>query len=257
MFSVPHLQKRGIQDRVDFGADQTAIAFDAAVQGKIENSMVRLIRRKKRIDHDPRPYISRDISSEEFIRVNDLTFQYRQKTHPQALTLEFWEDSPLIHFPLERGLLRSDILDVGCGSGEIDIILGLKGYNVCGLDVSPYAVEIANSHLKKHPELIGKVRFVNGNIEKIHFEERFNTAVIYHTLEHVIDPHRTLEQTIRFLNPRAKILLEVPYKKAYRDRTHLRRFSPRKLKRFLSVFSNSVEVIHLKQRRTIFAIVDA
>lgn len=162
----------------------------------------------------------------------------------------------MVRLPLERGLLRNDIRDVGCGSGEIDIIFGMKGYNICGLDISPYAIEIANGHLKKYPQLSGKVRFMNGNIEEIDLGDRFNTAIIYHTLEHVMNPHRTLEQTIRFLHPGAKILVEVPYKKAYRDRTHLRRFTPRKLRRLLSAFSSTVEVIHFKERRTIFAVVN-
>ncbi len=196
------------------------------------------------------------MSLDEFVRVYDLTFQYRERVLPEAFTLEFWEKSDVVRFPLERGLLRNNILDVGCGSGEIDIILGMKGYNVYGLDISPYAIEIANKHLRKYPELSGKVRFVTGNIEEIDLVDRFNTAIIYHTLEHVMNPHRTLEQTTRFLNPGARILLEVPYKKAYRDRTHLRRFSPRKMKRLLSAFSNRVEVIHFKERRTILAVVD-
>ncbi len=218
--------------------------------------MVRFFRRRREADEDPRPRASKDMAPNEFVRVYDMTFEYRQKVLPEAFKLEFWERSEAVRFPLERGLLKNDILDVGCGSGEIDIIFGLNGYNVCGLDISPYAIEIANSHLEKHPELVERVRFVNGNIEEIDLEDRFNTAIVYHTLEHVIDPHRTLEQTIRFCNPRAKILVEVPYKKAYGDRTHLRHFSPKKLKRFLSGFSSSVEVIHFKERRTIFAIVD-
>lgn len=223
---------------------------------KTENLIVRLFRRKKKIDNDPRPYVSKGMSLDEFARVYDLTFQYRQRVLPEAFTLEFWEKSHAVRLPLERGLLRNDILDVGCGSGEIDIIFGMKGYTVCGLDISPYAIEIANRHLKKYPELSEKVRFVNGNIEEIDLTDHFNTAMIYHTLEHVMDPHRTLDHTIRFLNPGAKILLEVPYKKAYRDRTHLRSFTPGKLKKLLLAFSNKVEVIHFKERRTIFAVVD-
>jgi len=218
--------------------------------------MVRLLKRKKRIDSDSRPYVSKRMSADEFARVYDLTFQYRQKVLPEAFTLEFWEKRDAVRLPLERGLVRNDILDVGCGSGEIDIIFGMKGYNVCGVDISPYAIEIANGHLRRYPDLSGTVRFLNGNIEEMDLTERFNTALIYHTLEHVMDPHRTLDQTIRFLNPGAKMLLEVPYKKAYRDRTHLRRFSPGKLKKLLSAFSSRVEVIHFKERRTIFAVVD-
>lgn len=212
------------------------------------------IRRKKKIDNDPRPYVSKDISIDEFAKVYDETFQYREKVLPEAFTLEFWEKNDLVRFTLETGYLKNDILDVGCGSGEIDIIYGMKGYNVCGLDISKYAIEIAERHLKRQPQLSERVSFINGNIEDTDLTDRFNTAVIYHTLEHVINPHCTIEQTIRFLNPGAKILIEVPYKKSYRDRTDLRHFSPRKLRKLLSTFSDSVEVIHFKKRRTIFAV---
>jgi SAM-dependent methyltransferase len=222
----------------------------------MERIVMRFLRRGKKVDHDPRPRVSADITPDDFVRINDLTFQYRERVHPEAFTLEFWEQSEIVQIPLGRGLLRNDILDVGCGSGEIDIIFGMKGYNVCGLDISPYAIEIANRHLSEHQGLPGRVWFVNGNIEEIDLKERFNTALIYHALEHVLNPERTLEQTIRFLNRGAKILVEVPYKKAYRDRTHLRHFSPGKLRWLLSGLSDKVEVTHLKKRRTIFAVVD-
>jgi 2-polyprenyl-3-methyl-5-hydroxy-6-metoxy-1,4-benzoquinol methylase len=217
---------------------------------------MRFIWGKKRRDHDLRPHVSKDMTPEEFARIYDLTFQYRERVLPEAFTLKFWEDKEAVRLPLERGLLRNDILDVGCGSGEIDIILGMKGYRICGLDISPYAIEIANRHLREHPELATRVRFVTGDIEDIELKDRFNTALIYHTLEHVMNPHRTLEKTIRFLNPGAKIMVEVPYKKAYRDRTHLRIFSPRSLKRLLTDFSNRVDVTHFRERRTIFAVVE-
>ena len=217
---------------------------------------MRLIRRKKKRDNDLRPHVSKDITPEGLARIYDLTFQHRERLLPEAFTLEFWEEKEAVQLPIEPGLLKNDILDVGCGSGEIDIILGMKGYNVCGLDISPYAIEIANRHLAEHPELAGTVRFITGDIEQIELKDRFNTALIYHTLEHVLNPHRTVEQTIRFLNPGAKIMVEVPYKKAYSDRTHLRYFSPRTLRRLLLAFSNRVEVIHFKAKRTIFAIVD-
>jgi 2-polyprenyl-3-methyl-5-hydroxy-6-metoxy-1,4-benzoquinol methylase len=212
--------------------------------------------RKKRKNSDFRPSVSRDMGSDEFTRVYDLTFQHRERVLPEAFRLDFWENTPLVQFPLERRLLRNDILDVGCGSGEVDIIFGLRGYRVCGVDISPYAIEIAKRHLSEHAELSESVRFLTGNIEEIDLEERFNTALIYHTLEHVMNPHRTLAQTVRFLNPGSKIIVEVPYRKAYRDRTHLRCFSPRSLKRLLAAFSDRIDITHLRDRRTIFAVVE-
>ena len=99
--------------------------------------MVRLFRRRKKISEDTRPRASRDMSPDEFARLYDLTFQYQERILPEAFTLESWEKREVVRFPLERGLLRNDILDVGWGSGEIDIIFGMKGYNMCGLDNFP------------------------------------------------------------------------------------------------------------------------
>jgi len=195
------------------------------------------------------------MAPDEFSRVYDLTFQHRERVLPEAFKLDFWENTPLVQFPLERGLLRNDILDMGCGSGEVDIIFGLRGFRVCGVDISPYAVEIAERHLRVHEGLSARVRFVVGDIEEIDLGEQFNTALIYHTLEHVMNPHRALAQTIRHLNPGARIVVEVPYRKAYRDRTHLRTFSPGSVRKLLTAFSDRVEITHLKERRTIFGVV--
>lgn len=96
------------------------------------------------------------MSPDELARLYDLTFQYRERVLPEAFTLESWEKSETVRFPLERGLLRNDILDVGCGSAEIGIIFGMKGYNVCGLDISPYAIEKPKGHLKRIPNCLGK-----------------------------------------------------------------------------------------------------
>lgn len=95
------------------------------------------VQEKKKISEDTRPRASRDMSPDEFTRLYDLTFQYRERILPEAFSLEPWEKSEVVRFSLERGLLRNDILDVGRGAGEIDIIFGMKGYNICGLDDFP------------------------------------------------------------------------------------------------------------------------
>jgi SAM-dependent methyltransferase len=48
---------------------------------------------------------------------------------------------------LERtGVIRSKVLDVGCGAGEHTILLTRLGYDVLGVDYSPHAVEMARQN---------------------------------------------------------------------------------------------------------------
>lgn len=48
---------------------------------------------------------------------------------------------------LERsGLLRSPILDIGCGLGEHSILLTRLGYQVLGIDFAPHAVQQARAN---------------------------------------------------------------------------------------------------------------
>jgi ubiquinone/menaquinone biosynthesis C-methylase UbiE len=53
------------------------------------------------------------------------------------------------------------IIDIGCGTGNHALRLSKLGYAVTGVDVSSAMLEKARAKDKK-----GKVRFVNGDIEK-------------------------------------------------------------------------------------------
>ncbi|HOE17761.1 MAG TPA: class I SAM-dependent methyltransferase [Syntrophorhabdaceae bacterium] len=210
-------------------------------------------RRKRHRDDDPRMRVTKDISPSDFVLVNDQSYMYREKVLPQASTVEFWEQSGLVNFLANSPSLKNEILDVGCGSGEIDIILARKGFVVTGIDISPYAVSMANTLASKYPDCNGRLRFVVGDIESISFEKKFASAIISHTFEHVIHPDKVMENVIRFLEPESHVLVAVPNKKAWRDRTHLRYYTERSMRKFLSRYSDSftTEIDH--HERMIFA----
>ncbi|MDD5242918.1 MAG: methyltransferase domain-containing protein [Syntrophorhabdaceae bacterium] len=210
-------------------------------------------RRKRREDDDPRIRVTKDISPSDFVLVNDQSYVYREKVLPEASTVEFWENSGLVNFLINNPFLKNEILDVGCGSGEIDIILARRGCTVTGIDISSYAVNMAQALAEKYPDCHDRVRFVVGDMESISFERRFSSAIISHTFEHVINPDKVMENVIRFLEPGSYILVAVPNKKAWRDRTHLRYYTERSMRKFLSRYSDTFSTEVDNHEKMIFA----
>ncbi len=213
----------------------------------------RLFLKKKRVDDDPRVYVTRDITPQEFIEVNDQTFEYRKRAHPKALTIEFWEESGLMDRILACGAMKSEVLDVGCGSGEIDIVLAKRGYRVTGIDISPVAIELAEEHRARYPELMERLTFMVHNMESGPLPRKYASALFSHTLEHVLDPDTTMKNIVASLQEGSSIYVSVPLKKAWNDRTHLRHFSPKALGRFLSGYSAQVDISVDRKEKMIFA----
>ncbi len=218
------------------------------------NFLKLLKKKKKRIDDDPRIRVTEDISKEDFVLVNDQSYIYRQKVLPAASTIEFWKDSGLVAFLSDDRFLKNEIIDVGCGSGEIDVILAMKGYNLTAIDISPIAIKMAQEYINNYPELKQKVNYISGDIENIIFGKKFSTAIISHTLEHVISPEKMMEKVLTILEPGSYILVAVPNRKAWNDRTHLRYYSKRTLNRFLSRYSPVLETRIDKIEKMIYAV---
>lgn len=63
----------------------------------------------------------------------------------------WWIDKPqpvfVEHFSRES--LRSPVLDIGCGAGDLSLWLASKGYEVLGIDYVPKAIELARKKAKE------------------------------------------------------------------------------------------------------------
>lgn len=60
------------------------------------------------------------------------------------------EPQPAVIALEKSGLLRSPILDIGCGLGEHTILLTRLGYRVLGIDFAPHAVQQARANAAAH-----------------------------------------------------------------------------------------------------------
>ena len=75
-----------------------------------------------------------------------------------------------------------NLLDVGCGGGIICEPLSRLGFKVTGIDGNKKAIEVAVNHSKKNNLTIN---YINSNIEKQKFKEKFNIITCMEVIEHV------------------------------------------------------------------------
>ena len=183
---------------------------------------------------------------------NDLSEQYkrmyekRAETNPVAFTVDFWKD----HFVTKTlcGLpeISGNVLDLGCGTGEIDIILAREksSIHITAVDVCKEALDIARKHLSSEPkEIQQRVSFHESLIEKLPFVDRcFDICFISHTLEHIKDHEPVFRELYRILKPGGTVVVVVPYDHFHDDSTHVWHFGNEQLKDHLSSFFDNVRI---------------
>lgn len=100
------------------------------------------------------------------------------------------------------------ILEVGCGTGVYGIDMARCGGDVVGLDISPEAIDFANSWAKKE-----KLSFkgVIGDAENLPFKEStFDLVFFGALLHHFPKPEKALLEAKRVLNKTGKVVLVEP-----------------------------------------------
>ena len=81
------------------------------------------------------------------------------------------------------------VLDLGCGGGLLSEPLGRLGARVLGIDASVRNVEVARQHLRRDPDLAGRVEYEAVTAETLLAAgRRFDAVVCSEVIEHVVDP---------------------------------------------------------------------
>lgn len=100
------------------------------------------------------------------------------------------------------------LLDVGCGSGRFINAARKVGFNVQGIELSSSAVDIAH-------RLYG-LNLLSGNIDEFDFgNEKFDIITLWHSLEHVPYPGRTLVKIKSILADNGYLVIAVPNDDGY------------------------------------------
>jgi len=102
-----------------------------------------------------------------------------------------------------RGFCEGRIIDVGCGFGEMCMVLAeeIPGCEVVGVDLSEPLLNYARDSVNKE-SIKGRVKFEIGNVEKMSFEnDSFDVAFNVNMIHWVGDPVSMLNEIERILKP--------------------------------------------------------
>jgi 2-polyprenyl-3-methyl-5-hydroxy-6-metoxy-1,4-benzoquinol methylase len=98
--------------------------------------------------------------------------------------------------------LPANVLDVGCGRGDLGASLAKAGWSVDGVEPSSSACTIACSR---------GVNALQGTLSTVDLEsERYSAVIFSHSLEHVADPRETLRRSADLLRPGGLVVISVP-----------------------------------------------
>ena len=98
-----------------------------------------------------------------------------------------------------------NVLDVGCGDGDLAVELWRRGAAVTGIDASPEMVEAARARAKREG---ADISFMVGEAESIPFDpERFDVVVAVTILCFIADAGPVFREIARVLKPGGRLVI--------------------------------------------------
>ncbi len=119
----------------------------------------------------------------------------------QAVEETAW-DRQRIRFLSNSGR-RGRLLDIGCGTGRFLTTAQQDGWEVVGIEYSPYAADVARQATQAEVH-------AGALVENLFPAGTFDAASLLHVLEHVPHPRQTLRLIHGLLRPQGRLLIEVP-----------------------------------------------
>lgn len=130
---------------------------------------------------------------------------------------------------------RSRLLEIGCGNGELLLEASLLGFEVAGIEVSPYAASVANARL-------GRECVMCGTLEDAELPAAsFDVCVLSDVIEHVADPVEMLTRVRRLLSPAGVLLLTTPSVDSWSARLMRRNWMEFKLEHLVFFGRSTIE----------------
>ncbi len=103
------------------------------------------------------------------------------------------------------GPLQGRLLEIGCGAGNFLVRAADRGFDVTGIEYSPFAAERARQNLG------GRGRVLHGEIGVLAAEHNaYDICVLCDVIEHVRDPTAFLVELCRLLKPSGVLFVVTP-----------------------------------------------
>lgn len=97
---------------------------------------------------------------------------------------------------------KGKLLDIGCGTAFFIACLKRYGWDVTGIDISEWAGKFAGEKLG--------LNVFTGSVGEIQLKERFNVITMYHNLEHLPNPLKTLKRVSELLSDDGILVVKGP-----------------------------------------------
>lgn len=155
----------------------------------------------------------RALTEEEWKQVYDKAWSHRGNDCVEET------DVQMILAALEN---PGSVLEVGCGAGTLAINLAGQGFDVTGLDVSGEALRIARGRASESGL---EVKWKEGFAEHIPFGDKsFDYVTCCHTLEHVKDLDKAVNELKRVARKKVIVLLPKQKYRLYAENYHTQFF---------------------------------
>ena len=119
----------------------------------------------------------------------------------------------ILQFALNHLKGKKRVLEIGCGPGYISLELARNGYNVTGLDVSEYSIQIAKQMAQENTYLegFGQLEYLKNDFLLSDFpEDSFDAICFFQTLHHFDSPELVIKKAKKILKSDGVIIVNEP-----------------------------------------------
>ena len=118
-----------------------------------------------------------------------------------SLVLEAWTELLKTWIPAAN----ATILDIGCGTGSLSVILARLGHTVTGIDLSPSMISLARTKAAAYGL---EIEFHIMDASHAQFaEHQFDVILCRHLLWALSEPEQVLQRWIKLLKPGGRLIL--------------------------------------------------